>query len=130
MLIYEYNVETHFFIVSLFSIFIWYIDLLLSMPVLIILSNCLNSSSSTSKPLLELTKLVSAFSWALEAIYLYFVNGQLLYLSLQPVQTKGHLWVFLQLLFNPIESSILFLFTSFDTLVGSNPKVSAIFFNL
>lgn len=37
---------------------------------------------------------------------------------------------YFDLFFNPIETSILFLLTSFDTLVGSTNKLSPIYFNL
>ena len=102
------------------------------MPVLIISSNSLNFSESISIPFLELIKFTSALFCAFLGSYLYFVKTHwLLYFFGQPVQTKGHLWVLLQLvIFFPMVVDSLFLFTSLEILVGSNPRVSAISFNL
>ena len=107
-------------------------DLLLSIPSLTILSSLWNSSEVISIPFLELTKLTSALAWAFLGSYLYLVKQHwLLYFLLQPLQTNGHLFTFLQLvIFVPMVICSLFLFTSLDILVGSNPNASAISLSL
>ena len=62
-------------------------DLFSSVPFFIIESNLLNSSESKSIPFLELTRLASAFSWAIFESYINLTKEQSLYLYLQLVQT-------------------------------------------